>query len=157
MTLPMSGPMTAAMINVEMGKAWNAPFSITGADARALAGIPTGPIKFSDFYGKSGTPPIPQSNLVAGYAPQTANNAHTWGFDDGVGGMFGGYSKCGSLTPQNIPYPGGVVACHALAYYGPNFNRVQIYVPNGHQFAVASPNNGNPFVAGQTYRVHYRE
>ena len=189
MMLPMSGPMTAAMINVEMGKPWNAPFSITGADARALAGIPSGPIKMSDFYGKSGTPPVAQSNLVAGYAPQTANNAHTWGFDDGTS-AFGIYSKCGSLTPANIPYPGGVTPCRALAYYGPNLNRVQLYVPNGYQrngvvllrneygdvvaelgfytwyyasvaggvqWAVASPNNGNPFVNGAKYRVNWRE
>lgn len=53
MTLPTSGPMTAAMINVELGRAANAPFSINGADERALAEKLSGPIAFSDFYGKT--------------------------------------------------------------------------------------------------------
>lgn len=53
MTLPVSGPMTAAMINLELGRAGTAQFSINGADERGLAGIPSGPISFSDFYGKS--------------------------------------------------------------------------------------------------------
>jgi len=53
MTLPTSGPVTAAMINGELGRAANAPFSLDDPDVRALAGIATGPISFADFYGKS--------------------------------------------------------------------------------------------------------
>lgn len=53
MTLPSSGPMTAAMINVELGRAANAPFDINGTEERALAEVPSGEISFSDFYGKS--------------------------------------------------------------------------------------------------------
>lgn len=53
MTLPASGAMTAAMINVELGRSSTAPFDINGAAERALAGVPTGAISFADFYGKS--------------------------------------------------------------------------------------------------------
>lgn len=59
MTLPLSGPMSASMINVELGRASTAPFDINGSDERTLAQVPTGVIKFSDFYGKSHIPPPP--------------------------------------------------------------------------------------------------
>lgn len=53
MTLPSSFPLSASQINVELGRAPDAPFSITGEAERQLAGIPSGPISFSDFLGKS--------------------------------------------------------------------------------------------------------
>lgn len=53
MALPSTGTITAAMINVELGRAENAPFNINGAEERALAGKPTGAISFDDFRGKS--------------------------------------------------------------------------------------------------------
>jgi hypothetical protein len=53
MTLPASFPLSASEINIELGRAADAAFSITGAEERALAGVPTGPISFSDFLGKS--------------------------------------------------------------------------------------------------------
>lgn len=53
MALPSTGTITAAMINVELGRAANAPFNINGAEERALAGKPSGAITFNDFRGKS--------------------------------------------------------------------------------------------------------
>jgi len=53
MTLPTSGALTAAMINVELCRPSTATFSMNGSDERALAGKPTGIIAFNDFYGKS--------------------------------------------------------------------------------------------------------
>lgn len=53
MALQLSGPISAEDINLELGRAANAPFSLTGTDERALAGVPTGPISFNDFYGAS--------------------------------------------------------------------------------------------------------
>ena len=53
MTLPSSFPLSASQINVELGRAGGAPFSISGAEERALAGVPSGAISFSDFLGKS--------------------------------------------------------------------------------------------------------
>ncbi len=63
MTLPGSGAMAAALINVELGRASTAPFDINGAAERALAGVPTGAISFADFYGKSA------SSFTASAAP----------------------------------------------------------------------------------------
>jgi|GEM_PF-4867533 len=52
MTLPNSGVMTSSMINQELGREENALFNLGGEYERALAGKPTGPISFNDFYGK---------------------------------------------------------------------------------------------------------
>lgn len=53
MTLPASGTISMSQINVELGRAATAALSLNDAAARALAGVPSGPIKMSDFYGKS--------------------------------------------------------------------------------------------------------
>lgn len=53
MTLPSSGIITAAMINIELGRAQNAPFNLNDAAVRALAEKPSGPISFNDLRGKS--------------------------------------------------------------------------------------------------------
>lgn len=58
MALPSSpNTITAAMINVELGRASNAPFSLNDSAVRALAGKPSGAIAFSDFWGKSSVTP----------------------------------------------------------------------------------------------------
>lgn len=53
MALPTSGTITAAMINVELGRASTAFFNLNGSAERSLAGMPSGAIDFADFYGKS--------------------------------------------------------------------------------------------------------
>lgn len=53
MTLPAAFPLSASQINIELGRAGSAAFNIQGAEERALAGVPSGPISFSDFLGKS--------------------------------------------------------------------------------------------------------
>lgn len=62
MTLPSSGPMSASMINTELGRPTGSFFNINGPSERALAGVPAGAISMSNFYGKSvgggGPPPI---------------------------------------------------------------------------------------------------
>ena len=70
MTLPSSGPISASDINVELGRASNAYFDINGAAERALAGVPSGTISFSDFYGKSNV--SYWYNYLTGFNPQTA-------------------------------------------------------------------------------------
>jgi len=54
---PISSQPSASEINVELGRAANAPFSINGAAERALAQVPSGQISFSDFIGKSALTP----------------------------------------------------------------------------------------------------
>lgn len=53
MTLQSSFPLKASDINIELGRAGGAPFDIQGAQERALAQVPSGPISFSNFLGKS--------------------------------------------------------------------------------------------------------
>lgn len=68
MTLQSSGPISAQNINVELGRAAGAAFSLGGAAERALAGVPSGAISFSNFYGKS--------NSVAVSYESTAQNVN---------------------------------------------------------------------------------
>lgn len=75
MTLPASGAISAAMINVELGRASNVPFDINGTPERTLAQKPSGAIKFSDFYGKSsGDPYWASTNLLLHYDALVAAN-----------------------------------------------------------------------------------
>ena len=53
MTLPVSGTISLSDVNTELGKASTALITMNDADARALAGVPSGQISMSDFYGKS--------------------------------------------------------------------------------------------------------
>lgn len=51
--MPISANPTISEINVELGRAANAPFNFNGSEERALAEKPTGAIWLSDFIGKS--------------------------------------------------------------------------------------------------------
>lgn len=53
MTLQASGTITMADINVELGDVSNTTLELNGSKARGLAGISSGAIRLSDFYGKS--------------------------------------------------------------------------------------------------------
>jgi hypothetical protein len=53
MTLPASGPISFNNINVELGVAGTTTASLGQASYRTLAGVPSGAISMSNFYGKS--------------------------------------------------------------------------------------------------------
>jgi hypothetical protein len=53
MTLPSSGNITLAMVNVELGLPAGNPITLNDAAVRALAGVPSGAISMSDLWGKS--------------------------------------------------------------------------------------------------------
>lgn len=53
MTLPASGPISFNQINVELGLSGTATGSLNDAAYRTLAGVPSGAISMSNFYGKS--------------------------------------------------------------------------------------------------------
>lgn len=115
MTLPASPPITAQDINVELGRAATAPFSIDGAEERALAGVPSGAISFSDFLGKSNV-------LSASFVETTSGNNNTGSFsiniDIGAGHanktvfIVGHtvYNSGVTLASLNSPVIGGVAA-----------------------------------------------
>lgn len=58
MTLPVSGALSFNAINVELGVAGTTTANINQASYRTLAGVPSGTISLSNFYGKSNTPPF---------------------------------------------------------------------------------------------------
>jgi hypothetical protein len=53
MTLPASGPISFNAINVELGVAGTTTANINQASYRTLAGVPSGTISLSNFYGKT--------------------------------------------------------------------------------------------------------
>lgn len=88
--LPTSGQIAASDINEELGRSPTADFSINGAEERALAEVPSGEIKFSDFYGKSA-------------------GSHNWGIAPSPATSYG-YSLTegyGSLSPITADTPAG--------------------------------------------------
>lgn len=53
MTLQSSGAISMNDINIELGRASGSSINLNEAAVRALAGVPSGTIRLSDFYGKS--------------------------------------------------------------------------------------------------------
>lgn len=94
MTLPVSGPLSASQINVELGRAVGAAFSMNDAAVRGLAGKPSGLISFSDLLGKSARTYVYDANLVVGASTSAAGST----------GYF--YGEGGNLTPRAINVAG---------------------------------------------------
>lgn len=83
MTLPSVPPLSASQINVELGRSANAPFDINRSAERALAQVPSGPISFSDFLGKS---------AAANYTYLGSYSENTGSFTINLGTSFSGRS-----------------------------------------------------------------
>ena len=58
MTLQSSGAISIANINTELGVASTTTLSLNDSAARTLAGVASGPISMSNFYGKSNAPAV---------------------------------------------------------------------------------------------------
>lgn len=84
MTLPSSGVMTAAMVNVELGRASNAFFNMNGAAERALAGVPSGGYGMNSFYGKSNGIVAGTLYSRGGFGNGYANSSVTLGAQNGA-------------------------------------------------------------------------
>ncbi len=92
MALPTSGPMTAEMINEELGRPSDSLLSLDDPEVRQLAGVESGPISYGDFYGKSS-----DYSMVVEYSSD--------GDPYVLLIMFHGYSDSlgiGSITPDTI-------------------------------------------------------
>lgn len=111
MTLPSSGVITMADINVELGKSATALITLNDADVRALAGIPSGQIALNNFYGKSRfTPAFSPAGTITAYdrgsSGQGSRSAEITINSNGtiskVGGTQSGATSWGSPTVSGI-------------------------------------------------------
>lgn len=94
MTLQTSGAISANNINVELGRAGTAAFSMNGSEERALAGVASGLIDFQDFYGKSAGPSTAASLTArtVGAGAITPGTANCYYKLDNNGSVYGGTS-----------------------------------------------------------------
>lgn len=99
MALQTSGTIKASDINTELGRTASARFDLGGTDERALAGIASGLIKMSDFYGKSSE--VRFINTVN----RTAANIHT---------LMGSPNTPGTYVFENQAVISGGSASYAL-------------------------------------------
>lgn len=53
MTIKLSGPLSVHELNIEVGRDADAPFSMDDTVMRVLAGVPSGPYSWDNYYGKS--------------------------------------------------------------------------------------------------------
>ena len=100
MTLPASGPITAAQIRTELGLAPGATFTIPSAEIRALTGVASGPIVWpNDFWGKSAVIADYQGNFSAtgtGSSATVTIPGVTFGAASGTRRMFMSISVAGA-------------------------------------------------------------
>lgn len=105
MSLPSSGVMKASMIMQEL-KQSSGPWSINSKTSRDLAKVPSGTIRFSDFYGKSNF----EYTLLVGYTASWNN----------VG--YHGFLSQGSLTPNKLNEKTLISCCSVSLSNGYKFN-----------------------------------
>jgi len=101
--LPDSGQISAGDINEELGRPTISQFNIGGEEERALAGVASGEISFSDFHGKSAD----QHIIPQGGTP----TATTLGFWQGM---------WGEMNPQIFEFTEGNFSC--FQYVGNQFS-----------------------------------
>ena len=105
MTLPVSGAISFNAINVELGQPGTTQANINQATYRTLAGVPSGQISLSNFYGKSNRVSA-SATISANTANYTLNTAKAPGYVAGVtdmvltinGGVFVSSSSTGTAA-----------------------------------------------------------
>ena len=103
MTIRSSGALPASEINTELGLSSTAQIAIGGAVPRALAVVASGPIAFSNFYGKSNGPTA--KALAIGWH-------NTWYTTNGTTWTAGSYASGLNYVNPSQPYQWQV------SYYG---------------------------------------
>ena len=144
MTLQYSGPISASDINIELGRSGSATMSIDCSTVRNLAGVPSGTIAYSNFYGKS--------SIVTGSQTYTSPGTYTWYAPSGVtsvsvvvigSGGNGAFCNCG------YPYSGGAGGSGGALGYG---NNISVTPGTGYTVKVGTHGyGGGPYGAGASY------
>lgn len=81
MTLPVSGTITLAQVNTELGNASTANISMNQASVRSLFAVPTGAIAMTNGYGKSAAPTYATWDTVSmsGNLTSSGNTLYIYG------------------------------------------------------------------------------
>jgi hypothetical protein len=79
MALPSSGPISFNAINVELGQPGATSANLNQSSYRTLAGVPSGAISLSNFYGKANQFTLTISSNQANYNLRSAAVAAGWG------------------------------------------------------------------------------
>lgn len=118
MTLPASGPMSISMMAAEFGVALPCVFP---RDFYGKPGIPaSGPLKFSDFYGKSNVVFTPNGGEVYDYGSTSAsvilvcNQSAIWTYTGGGGTV----SRASGTAGNSITFS---VSSPAFSYRSANY------------------------------------
>jgi hypothetical protein len=88
--ISMGGSTTGQSINLELGKSATAQISLNDADARTLAGVASGQISLSNFYGKSNA-----IQYLGRWASNVSSTSTTFDISgtDNFGNSFGGLQQ----------------------------------------------------------------
>lgn len=123
MTLPLSGAISIGDINVELGYARSTQSSLGSSAFRALAGIPSGAISLSNFYGKSATHYIRPStysvsSAAGGYVTNPTNAYDGTGtLDSSTYCALGHYASGTYSTTEKITFSGFGTGTHSGTIY----------------------------------------
>lgn len=125
MTMPSSGTISMAQIDVEIGRASNAVISLGESAVRTLAGVPSGPISLSQFYGKSSYTPMSGTGidgLTEGAAGGTQYTGSCYPYVTVSGGS-GGYTFAWTFITANgstlvNPTSSNPVVRHIIGKFG---------------------------------------
>lgn len=78
MTLPASGTISMSQVSTELGLGATSTRSLGDANVRSLAGVPSGPISFSNLHGKSASSPLGASKSGDAYGEYTCVDDPPW-------------------------------------------------------------------------------
>lgn len=140
--IPCTGTIKASDINTELGRAPNAAFKIGSPEERALAGKPSGLIKFSDFACKSAGFDL-GIGFFSGFAEQYAGFQNVGGLERADIGSINGQRPSPYFPPGSINNSVGFYF-HKLAYseansVSPRFEIRCYGVPDGFSTDVRRP------------------
>ncbi len=107
-TISMGGSTSTRSINLELGQSASASISLNDSNARALAGVPSGSISISNFYGKSSFSRVWASyySATGSFADLTAAYDET-GYNPGTQittSNMGSYTTAASLASGDGPH-----------------------------------------------------